>query len=96
MAFPYPIPYFDAVGPLDSLDFGFDFSAWLELGDSIISAVVTTSPALSVANTINDATMVQTWLSGGSIGVSYTVTASIVTAQNRVAARSRILPVTNR
>jgi len=75
-----------------TLDYTFDFTAWLGT-DTIASAVVTTPTGLTEASETNTTTKVTVWLSGGTVGQSYTVTCRITTVAGRVDERSLLIRV---
>ena len=64
------------------LDYLFDWSDWLG-ADTIASHTVTAATGLTVNSTEATTTAVTVWLSGGTEGVTYTVTCHIVTAAGR-------------
>ena len=86
--------------PGADLDYGWDWSAWLAAGETIISAVVTVPTGLTKGNESNTSTTVTVWLSGGTVSQSgssiYVVTCVITTNQARVDARSLTINVLNR
>lgn len=84
---------FDEAGPWiekdpdASLDYEFDWSAWLG-EDNISSAVVQVSDGLTLGSNSSTNTKVTVWLSGGSKGKTYTVTCRILTTGGRTDDRS--------
>lgn len=82
---------------------GFDWTAWLaELGATISSSTWSVTPATSPALTLSSASIVtgnlrtQVKLSGGSLGVRYTVTNHIVADDGSEDDRSFDVQVKNR
>lgn len=75
--------------PDATLDYKRDWSDWLTpFGDTIQTSTWTVSTGLTKSNESNTATVATVWLSGGTVGASYTVTNHIVTAQGRTDERS--------
>jgi hypothetical protein len=75
------------------LDFGWDWAdsakgPWLTEGDTIATATVTVPDGITLDSTDNDDTTVTAWLSGGTVGASYTVTCHVTTSQGRADDRS--------
>lgn len=68
------------------LDYSWDWSNWLEAGETIVTASVTAETGITKDSETNDTTSVTAWLSGGTAGESYTVTCRITT--NSVPART--------
>lgn len=76
--------------PADTLDYDIDFSKWLPDDDEILTAVANattiegeTTPL--VIDSVRIASpVVKVWLSGGSDGASYKVTAKVATAGGRI------------
>lgn len=60
------------------LDYEWDWSDWLGT-DTISTATVTADSGLTVVTTTKTTTTVTTWLSGGTVGISYKVKCEIVT-----------------
>jgi len=74
-------------GALDVLDYRADWEVWLN-SDTISTSEWTVPTGLvedSDSNTTTDATV---WISGGTVGDTYTVSNKIVTAAGRTAVRS--------
>ena len=78
--------------PGATLDYTVDFTAWLGT-DTIATASVTTPPGLTEASESNTTTKVTVWLSGGTVGQSYTVTCRITTVAGRIDERSLLIRV---
>lgn len=84
--------------PSAVLDYGFDWRAWLESAgnDTIDTSTWTVDTGLTVnASTVSGGVSV-VWLSGGTVGVNYTVTNRIVTAGGRTDERSLTVLVRQR
>jgi len=103
------IPSYTALGPADDDDFLIDFSAKLA-GATITNLVsVTATPAgltiiapsivagsAGAASAVAYGATVGTPTAPGTVGITYTVSASIVTSDGRDLTRSAIVPVQNR
>ena len=86
--------------PNSTIDFLFDFAGlrngsghedYLEFGETISSAVAISSSvdlAVNQTGVINNDTSVQVWVSGGVLGLLYTLTVRITTSANRIDDRS--------
>ncbi len=92
--------------PNSVLDYEFDWSAltngsgssdWLSLGETISSATVVVSAGLTKDSDtlVNSNTGVRVFLSGGSIGIEYTVACLIVTSDARTDERTITIYVAN-
>lgn len=83
--------------PTSVLDFFFDWSDWLGPWDSITAsvwAVSGTDAILSAGSQTFGASLVTTWVSAGTSGVSYDLSNTITTAQGRTEKRTaRIIVV---
>lgn len=91
--------------PQDVLDYGWDWAApppdgpWLTGGDTISAstwAVSGPDSALTTSNPQFTTTTTTVWLTGGTLGVEYTVTNHVTTTQGRQRDRSFIIHVINR
>ena len=80
------------------LDYKFDWSSWLDSGETIASRTVTVDTGLTKdSDAVTDtSTSVTVWLSGGTDGVSYSVNCQIVTSANRIDERTMIIRVNER
>jgi hypothetical protein len=80
------------------LDWVFDWSDWLAVGETILSRVITVATGLvKDSDTITGgSTTVTVWLSGGTAGVSYTVACRIVTSSGRTDERTITIRVQQR
>lgn len=80
------------------LDFGFDWSEWL---DSDISEVISTSTwtvpsGIDGDNESHDDSTTMIWISGGTAGATYLITNKITTSAERIDERSFKISVINR
>lgn len=89
------IPTMPAKDPNANLDYMFDWTEWLG-SDSIVSATVTASPGISIGTTVVTTTGILVWVSGGTTGISYSVTCEITTLATRIDERSMTIPVQSR
>ena len=64
------------------LDYEWDWAAWLGT-DTIASHTVTAATGLTVDTSEATDTAVTVWLSGGTVGQTYSVTCHVVTAAGR-------------
>lgn len=82
------------------LDYKFDWSDWLAVGETITSASVTATTGLTVdSSSITDtSTSVTVWLSGGTPQVDYTLRCRVTTSNSpaRVDDRSVLIRVIER
>ena len=78
------------------LDYQWDWASWLPTGDTIASATVTADAGLTVASSSATSTAVLAWLSGGTVGQSYTVQCRVTTVQGRTDDRSFPIAVMQR
>ena len=78
--------------PSGDLDYTVDWSLWLA-GDTISTATVTVPTGLTLGTVSHTATAVTAWISGGTVGSSYTVEFEIVTTGGRTDSRSVTLSV---
>lgn len=81
--------------PAATLDYGLDWSAWLE-GDTIATSTWTIPAGLTTADDSNDTTTTTVWLGGGIAGTTYRVTNQITTAGGRTDERTIRITVSDR
>lgn len=76
--------------PAATLDYGFDWSAWLAADETITTATVTVpdASALTVNSATHTTSLVTAWLSGGTVQMKYPVTCHIVTSAGRTDERT--------
>lgn len=79
-----------------TLDYGFDWSGWLETGESISSYIITTACGITKASDTNTSASVIVWLSGGAVGTRYDVACKITTNKNRIDERTMKIDVKKR
>jgi hypothetical protein len=84
--------------PSACLDYSWDWTDWLTgIGDTISSATVTVPDGLTAAGdkAVADAVITQ-FVSGGTIGETYTLVCQITTSGGRIDERSIYLIISNR
>jgi hypothetical protein len=83
--------------PQAVLDWAFDWSRWLAAGEEITGTpVVTVQSGLTKDSQSNTTTKVTVWLSGGTLGTTYSVACRITTNQGRTDERTIGIRVTDR
>lgn len=88
------LPAYFIQDPSDVLDYPWDWSQWLQSGETISSSVFSVTPSgLSIASQSNTTTNATVWLSGGTSMTTYTVTNKITTTAGRTADRSATIRV---
>jgi hypothetical protein len=86
-----------AKDPNAVLDYRWDWSAWLAVGDNIATHdVVITSGNVVLDSDSHDTDSVTAWVSGGTAGTTATLTARITTAQLRTDDRTITLHIQER
>lgn len=70
------------------LDYQWDWSNWLAVGEVITNAVLDVPTGLTLDSQNNTDTTVTAWLSGGTVGEGYRVVCTITTDQGRTDDRS--------
>lgn len=78
------------------LDFGVDWSDWLDTGETISTSTYTVTAGITKDSDSNTTTASTIWLSGGTDGTSYTITNEIVTSDSRTDNRSFTVKVVER
>lgn len=82
------------------LDYIFDWSSWLESGETISSFVMTVPTGLTEGTgtkaTAQAAGKVTVWLSNGTAGTGYVVECKITTSSGRVDERQMVIMVVDR
>ena len=78
--------------PVAKLDYGWDWEDWLA-GDTIDTSTWTVPTTLVKESDSKTNTTTTVWISGGTLGESYTVTNQIVTVAGRVDQRSFVLKI---
>lgn len=74
--------------PQAVLDYQWDWSLWLAVGETISTATVTVPTGITLASSTSTTTTVTAWLSSGTVGADYTITCHIVTNQGRTDERN--------
>jgi hypothetical protein len=82
--------------PEANLDYQLDWSPWLEDNEIITTSTFIATTGLTVASSSHTATTATVWLSGGTVGTSYTVTNEIITSGGRIDDRSFTVRVEQR
>lgn len=82
--------------PSATLDFTWNWAAWLVTGDTLSTATVTADTGLTVASHAIVGQTVTAWLSGGEAGTSYRATCQVTTTGGRVDERSIVVEVAQR
>lgn len=78
------------------LDFVFDWSEWLEVGETISSYILTVGTGITKVSDSKTTTAVTVWLSGGTDKEWYTVACKITTSLNRIDERTIYIQVQDR
>ena len=73
------------------LDYAFDWTEWLEDGDTISSHTVTVDTGITKDSDNESSGTVTTWLSGGIAGTDYTIACKITTSAGRTDERSIVI-----
>ena len=73
------------------LDYAFDWSAWLSESETISAHDVTVPAGITLDSSEDTDDTVTAWLSGGTLGTTYTVVCQITTNQARTDERSIII-----
>jgi len=81
--------------PAAVLDYGLDWSAWLD-GDTIDTSTWTITTGLTKDGDDHDGTTTTVWLSGGTAGTSYRATNRITTTGGRTDERTIRITVSDR
>ena len=77
-----PIPYGG------QMDYGFDWTNWLEVDDTVIYSTWESTPGLPMLRPYLSNPVTSTVISGAMLGTRYLLTNKVVTAQGRVVSRS--------
>ncbi len=78
------------------LDYGFDWSNWLDVGETIVESTWTVSDGLTKISDTHTETVTKVWISGGTIGNDYTIVNHIITSNGKEDERSHIIRVRSR
>lgn len=91
------LPLLPSKDPYDVVPYSADFSALLEVGDSITSATILASPSgLTISTPIISNAVVTAFVSGGTINTAYAVAFEIISAAGWHVKRSGTVPVKDR
>lgn len=82
--------------PAAVLPYRWDWSAWLEDGDTITAATLSVPAGITKQAETHDTTTATVWLSGGTAGTSYVVGCLIETADGLTDERSIRISVRQR
>lgn len=82
--------------PQAVLEWIWDWSDWLDSGESITVSVMTVSAGLVLDSSTNSTTTATAWLSGGTAGQPYSVANRITTSVGRIDERTITIRVSNR
>jgi hypothetical protein len=83
--------------PNATLDYSFDWSDWLDSGESLTSSVFTRSAtALKETNTDLTTSVATIWLTNGAAGTTYTLANKIGTSAGRIDERTVNIKVLQR
>lgn len=74
--------------PSDTLDYGFEWSGWLEVGETLVSSTWDIPSGLTAGAASFTSTATTQWLASGTLGIEYTVTNHVLTSLGRVGDRS--------
>jgi hypothetical protein len=74
----------------------FDWTDWLDDGESIIGSTITVSAGMVLDSSSHSATSATAWLSGGTAGQPYSVANRIETSAGKIDERTITIRVTNR
>ena len=78
-----------------TLDYEFDWAAWLTGGETITARTVTVTGVTLVESTAST-TAVVAWVSGGTVGTTATVACKITTSAGRIDERTITLRIAER
>ena len=73
------------------LDYAFDWTDWLEAGETISSQTITVAAGITKDSDSESSGIVTIWLSGGTDGTDYIVACKITTNLSRTDERSIII-----
>ena len=98
-----PLPWIEK-DPAAVLDYTIDWNAaaseggpWLAAGETLVPPAVWTLPSgITKSSQIDGASASTIWLSGGTVGASYTITCKITTSAGRTDERSFLVVVKQR
>lgn len=79
-----------------TLDYQWDWSAWLQAGETITMATITVQTGIVKDSQSNTSSTVTVWLSGGTVGTTYKVDGRITTSLGRIDERYFTISVMDR
>ena len=82
--------------PDATLDYAFDWAAWLDEGETITNHTVTVPAGITLDSNAEASGVVTAWLSGGTAGDSYEVACQITTSAGRTDERTMQIRVRER
>lgn len=82
--------------PAARLDYAWDWSKWLAVGETITTHTITVPAGLTLDSEAHDATTVTAWLTGGTLNTDYGVECTITTTQGRTDTRTITIAVRDR
>lgn len=82
--------------PTATLDYVFDWTAWLAPGETIMTATVECDDGIVIDSTGTADTKVTVWLSGGTVNEDYDVHCAITTTETREDRRHITIAVRDR
>ena len=74
--------------PQSVLDYGFDWSDWLDTGDTVSTSAWDVPTGITEDSDTKTTTTTTIWLSSGTVGSKYKLTNRMVTANGRTVERS--------
>ncbi len=74
--------------PDATLDYAFDWSSWLQSGETISSYSITVDSGITKEGDSQSNGVVTVWLSGGTAGQTYSVSCKITTSMSRTDERT--------
>jgi hypothetical protein len=78
------------------LDYGFDWSDWLAVGETIKTSTWTVPTGITKDSSANSTTATSVWISGGTAGQTYEIVNRIITSAGRTEDRTISLLVLQR
>lgn len=82
--------------PSAVLDYSFDWTGWLQTNETVTSSTWTINPTLTLTNPTLIGAIATTFVSGGVLNSSYTLTNTVNTSQGRTDSRTMILNCQNK
>jgi hypothetical protein len=86
--------------PDADLDYGYDWSSWLDTGETLLNSVWTvtygTADEVTLHDDTHDDTTTTVWVDGGTLGRHYKITNHVVTSAGRADDRSHTIKVRDR